>query len=111
MQSAKFKIISGRRERRARRTRAKIRGTSTKPRLSVFRSNRYMWVEAIDDEKGITVAAASGTLKDSGKIGTAIAKVMKAKKMSAVVFDRGRFAYHGHVEKLAQEARKAGLEF
>lgn len=70
-----------------------------------------MRVQAIDDEKRVTVAATSGMLKDSGKIGIAIAQIMKAKKMSTVVFDRGRFSYHGHVKEVAQEARKAGLIF
>lgn len=106
----KFQInLKKKRIRRANRNRAKITGTSIKPRLSVFRSNRYMWVQAIDDEKRVTVATASGTLKDSGKVGIAIAKILKAKKMSTVVFDRGRFTYHGHVKEVAEGARKEGL--
>lgn len=89
--------------------RAKISGTSERPRLAVFKSNTSLYAQIIDDEQGITIASASG--KDAKKIGTEMAKAAKAKKIEAVVFDRGGYIYTGKVKVLADSAREAGLKF
>ena len=101
------------------RTRAKIHGTAERPRLSVHFSNMHIIAEVIDDDKGITLAYATtvgakmtGTKTEkAAKIGTEIAKKAKAKKIKAVVFDRGAKLYAGRLSALADAARKEGLEF
>jgi large subunit ribosomal protein L18 len=97
--------------------RAKIAGTAERPRLAVFRSNKYVYAQLIDDEASSTIAAADsrnekGSRLEAAKaVGAAIAKEAKAKKVSAIVFDRGGFKYQGIVEALADGAREGGLEF
>ena len=108
------------RERRAIRARAKIFGTSARPRLSVFRSNRATYCQLIDDTKGITIASASSRDKEFGtakgkanlahKLGEKIAKLAADKKVLAVVFDRGSYKYHGRVKAVADGARAGGLK-
>ncbi|MDO8594615.1 MAG: 50S ribosomal protein L18 [bacterium] len=106
------------RERRHRRIRAKVSGTSTRPRLSVFRSNRALSAQLIDDEKAVTLAAAS-SLKAPGKnaaekaraVGQAIALQAKGKQISSAVFDRGGYLYAGAIKALAEGAREGGLKF
>ena len=108
--------------RRHRRVRKKVRGTSERPRLAVFRSNNHITAQIIDDVAARTLAAASTTEADlrSGatgnreaakKIGTLIAERAKAAGISKVVFDRGGFMYHGRVAAVADAAREGGLEF
>ena len=107
---------------RHRRVRKKIHGTAARPRLAVFRSNKHIAVQLIDDDEGRTLAAASTTeaamRSESGstvaaatKLGQAIAERAKAAGVSQVVFDRGGFLYHGRVAAVAAAAREAGLEF
>lgn len=106
------------RERRRKRIRAKISGTKECPRLSVFRSNRFFYAQVIDDEKGLTIVAASDmgikektkTLraKETGKL---LAKSALSKKVKRVVFDRGGFSYTGRVKAFTDGAREGGLEF
>ncbi|MGA2666958.1 MAG: 50S ribosomal protein L18 [Patescibacteria group bacterium] len=91
------------------RIRAKVFGTSDRPRVVVFRSNKNLYLQAIDDDKGKTLASAS-TLKDKDLILTFV-KILRAKKIKSVVFDRGGYKYHGQVKILAENLRKAGLEF
>ncbi len=98
--------------------RAKIFGTSSMPRLSVFRSNQFIYAQLIDDDKGVTIAQASDITMDKGtkteraeKVGALIAEAGLAKKVSAVIFDRNGFKYTGRVKLLADQARKAGLKF
>lgn len=99
--------------------RSKINGTSDMPRMSIFRSNKQIYVQLIDDVNGSTLAAASSKdIKDSGSksdvsaaVGKAIAAKATSKGISAVVFDRGGFLYHGRVKALADAAREAGLKF
>jgi|SRR4051794_24898178 len=111
------------RARRKRRIRKKISGDSARPRISVFRSSKHIYVQAIDDSNGATVAAAStlsegvkdvveGTKTDDAKaVGQAIAKVLIEKGITEVVFDRNGYLYHGRVKALAEAAREAGLKF
>ena len=97
------------RDRKRARIRAKVSGTLECPRLSVFKSNTAISAQLIDDRKGNTIASTRGT--DAGKVGAEIAKLGLAKKVSAVVFDRGGYIYTGKVRVLAEAAREAGLKF
>lgn len=105
------------RDRRHARVRSKIFGTSKRPRLSVFKSNRYVYAQIIDDEAGKTLGASSslkmkGTLREKAeKVGESIAKVAVEKNINKVVFDRGGFLYTGHIKALAQKARDNGMDF
>ena len=103
------------------RVRKRVHGTSTRPRLAVFRSNRHIYAQVIDDDAGVTIASASSredTLAQSSltvDLATEIGKLVGARAkeagIDAIVFDRGGFAYHGRVKALADGAREAGLEF
>lgn len=97
------------RDRRHNRIRAKVQGTPERPRLCVYKSNRYLEVQVIDDTVGKTLAAVK--MDDAEKAGQEIAKRAKAAGVSAVVFDRGGFRYTGNIAKLADAARKGGLTF
>jgi large subunit ribosomal protein L18 len=108
------------RDQRALRVRSKVRGTAERPRLSVFRSNRAIWAQLIDDSKGRTLAsAASVHVTDKGlskkdqatKVGELLAQRAKAAGIARVVFDRGPYLYHGRVKALADGARQGGLDF
>ena len=104
---------------RAKRTRAKIHGTSERPRLSVNFSNQHVIAQVIDDDKGITLAYATtvgskmtgSKVEKAEKIGAEIAKKAKTAKISKVVFDRGSKLYAGRMNALAEAAREEGLEF
>ena len=106
-------------QRRAYRTRNKVKAVSDRPRLSVHRSDQHIYAQVIDDSKGVTIAAASSlTITDSGTktdtaklVGQAIAKAAMDKGVKAVVFDRGSAKYHGRVKALADAAREGGLDF
>jgi large subunit ribosomal protein L18 len=101
--------------------RKKIRGTAERPRLTVYKSNRYTYVQAVDDSAGKTLAAASNLEKDQrgignkvaslDKLGALIAERLKARNITAVVFDRNGYRYHGKVKAVADGARKAGIRF
>jgi len=101
------------------RVRAKISGSEQRPRLSVFRANKHIYAQVIDDTTGKTLAVASSMeVKEKDKKSTIAAAVGKlvagkamAKNIKLVVFDRGGFAYHGRVKALAEAAREGGLEF
>ncbi|MGA2713257.1 MAG: 50S ribosomal protein L18 [Bryobacteraceae bacterium] len=106
------------------RIRKKLRGTTERPRLTVFRSTAHIYAQVIDDTKGVTLVAASSTEKaDAGKkttggnvaaakeIGKRVAERAKENGINKVVFDRGGYIYHGRVKALADAAREAGLEF
>jgi large subunit ribosomal protein L18 len=110
------------RDRRKRSIRKKISGSTERPRISVFRSSKHIYVQAIDDSQGTTLATAStlteglkgleGTKSDDAKaVGAAIAKALIAKGIEAVTFDRNGYLYHGRVKALAEGAREAGLKF
>ena len=104
---------------RHRRVRNRVHGTADRPRLSVFRSNKQIYVQVIDDEAGRTLAAASS--RDTGgagkkseaaaAVGTELAKKALAAGVKQVVFDRGGYMYHGRVKALADAARAEGLDF
>jgi large subunit ribosomal protein L18 len=109
-----------RRLRRRRRVRAKIHGTAERPRISVFRSNRGISAQLIDDDRGHTLAAVNWTEADvrslSGaeqakRVGELLAERAKAAGVEAVVFDRGGYRFHGRVKALADGARESGLTF
>ena len=109
------------RQKRHLRVRNRVFGTAERPRLNVFRSLAHIYAQVIDDEKGITLAAASsmdkdfegkgGNIEAAKKVGLAIAKKALEKGIKTVVFDRGGYIYHGRVAALAEAAREGGLEF
>lgn len=108
------------RMRRHARVRKHLAGTADRPRLAVFRSNRYIYAQIINDELGATIAAASsqekevaGTLttETAEKVGKLVGERATAAGVSEVVFDRGGYAYHGRVKAVADGARSAGLSF
>ena len=110
------------RYRRHKRIRAKISGTAEVPRLCVFRSNKHIYAQLVDDEKGKTLVAVSDleietkkkkiTKKEKAlEVGKLIAKKAMEKKIKKVVFDRGGYKYHGRVKALAEGAREGGLKF
>ena len=105
---------------RHRRIRGKISGTAERPRLSIFRSNKNIYAQLIDDVAGVTLASASTLdenvsdatkVEQAAAVGKAIAEAAKAKDISTVVFDRSGYLYHGRVQALADAARENGLEF
>jgi len=99
--------------------RSKIAGTAERPRLSVFRSNKQIYVQVIDDKSGKTLAAASSLAiaeklakkEQAAKVGELIAKNAQAAGVTEVIFDRNGYLYHGRVKELAEAARNAGLKF
>ncbi len=103
------------------RVRGKVSGTPERPRLNVFRSNANIYAQIIDDVAGVTLASASsldkeisgygGNKEAAREVGKLLAERAKAKGISAVVFDRGGYVYHGRVAELADGAREGGLEF
>ena len=108
------------RQRRRRRVRAKVRGNSERPRLSVFRSNRGVNAQLIDDVTGRTLVAVNWTESDikglqsmeqAKRVGELIAERGKAAGVESVIFDRGGYQYHGRVKALAEGAREGGLSF
>jgi large subunit ribosomal protein L18 len=105
------------REARHKRVRSRVSGTEARPRLAVFRSNRFVSAQVIDDVKGVTLASAhgrefKGALSVQAKaVGTEIAKRAKEKGIQAVVFDRGGYAYGSQIKALADAAREGGLTF
>jgi large subunit ribosomal protein L18 len=112
------KIKKIQRERRKKRIRTKVFGVSEKPRLSVFKSNKYISAQLVDDSKGVTLASATSknikgksAFERAKAVGASIAEQAKAKNISAAVFDRGGYIYTGSVSALADGARGAGLKF
>jgi large subunit ribosomal protein L18 len=109
---------SQQRNRRHRRVRSIITGTSQRPRISVHRSLTSISAQLIDDSNGIVLVSSSSVKDKKGanmeaakKVGAELAKLAKAKKIEACVFDRSGYLYHGRVKALAEEARKGGLKF
>jgi large subunit ribosomal protein L18 len=108
------------RERRHRRVRGKVTGTAERPRLAVFRSNRGIFAQLVDDASGKTIAGASwitvkgldGNKTDQAReVGKAVAEAGRKAGVESVVFDRGGYLYHGRVKALAEGAREGGLKF
>lgn len=112
------------RKKRHLRVRKKVFGTPERPRLNVFRSNKHIYAQIIDDLKGHTLVAAStldkelrdqiengGNVEAAAKVGALVAKRALEKGITKVVFDRGGYKYHGRVKALAEAVREAGLEF
>src|SRR4051812_2094812 len=105
---------------RRRRVRAKVHGTAERPRISVFRSNRGIFAQLVDDDAGVTLASVQWTESDlrglkrmeqASRAGALLAERAKAAGVDAVVFDRGGYQYHGRVKALAEGAREGGLIF
>lgn len=94
---------------RKKRIRAKISGTKEIPRLSVFRSNKAIYAQLIDDTAAQTILEAHGT--DAKKVGSEISEKAKKEKVGKIVFDRGGYQYHGKIKALAEAAREGGLKF
>jgi len=121
MNERQLKLV--RRQRRARRTRRRVAGSAECPRLSVFRSNKSIYVQAIDDLSGVTLAEANSRSKDLDRVetgggikaatavGQLIARRLRLKGIDRAVFDRGGYRYHGRVKALADAARAEGLKF
>lgn len=113
--------MSNKQDRRVRikhRVRNKISGTAERPRMSVFRSDRQIYVQIIDDESGSTLAAASSLgmekmpkKEQAAKVGEKIAQIAVEAGITKVVFDRNGYLYHGRVQEVANGARKGGLKF
>jgi large subunit ribosomal protein L18 len=108
----------GLRKRRHARIRAKVQGTAERPRLAIFLSNRYVYAQLIDDDKGVTLASATSKdvkdksmTEDAKVVGERIAKAAKEKGLSKAVFDRAGFTYSARVKALADAAREGGLQF
>ena len=112
------------RERIRKRIRKKVKGTSLCPRVFIFKSNRYLYTQAIDDEQSQVIVSASTLEKEfkekqknyknieaSRILGDIMAKKLQQKKISRIVFDRGAYPYHGRVKALAEAMRKGGLKF
>ena len=109
------------RKKRHKRVRSKITGTPERPRLNVFRSEKHIYAQVIDDTKGNTLCSASSVEKDfdgpgsnkeaAGKVGKMVAQRAVAIGIKEVVFDRGGYIYHGRVKELAEAAREGGLQF
>jgi large subunit ribosomal protein L18 len=110
------------RKKRHARVRAKLSGTAARPRLNVFRSNKHLYAQLIDDMSGTTLASASTMEKDlnlestsnveaAKLVGELVAKRAVEKGISSVVFDRGGYLYHGRIQALADAARENGLQF
>ncbi|NGZ78060.1 50S ribosomal protein L18 [Saccharibacillus alkalitolerans] len=106
------------------RVRKKIQGTVERPRLNVYRSEKHIYAQLIDDVNGVTIVSAStmdkelkseitngGNVEAARKVGTLVANRAKEKGHTVVVFDRGGYLYHGRIQALADAAREAGLEF
>lgn len=122
----KESLKHARRQKRHRRIRFKIKGTAKCPRLSVFRSNKYIYLQLIDDQKGETLAAVNDQKIKLGKdgkeklsprtavafeAGRLLAEAALKKKIKKIIFDRGGYVYHGRIKAAAEGARKGGLEF
>ena len=112
--------IQQRRARRHRRVRGRVQGSAARPRLAVFRSSKGIYAQVIDDDAGVTLAAAStlqlggasGTKSDkAAEVGKLVAQRAREAGVAKVVFDRGGYLYHGRVKALADGAREGGLEF
>jgi large subunit ribosomal protein L18 len=121
---SRLKKRNGQRARRLLRVRSHVRGTAQRPRMSVFKSNKHLSVQVIDDEAAVTLFSMS-TLTEEMKslqmgkrskeaakqLGIKVAELAKKNKIETVVFDRGRYKYHGLLAELANSAREAGLQF
>jgi large subunit ribosomal protein L18 len=114
---------SQRRDRRRSRIRSRLSGTAAKPRVSVYKSLKHIYAQAIDDEKGQTLAHASSLEKGGGDgksggnlaaartVGSLLAERLKEKGLEEIVFDRGGYPYHGRIKAVADAAREKGLKF
>lgn len=117
---SRVKKIQDRRQRRAWRVRNRVRGDAARPRLTVFRSNKHIYAQLIDDESGRTLCASDsrricgtygGTVDHAKQVGADLAEKAQALSIAKIRFDRGPYRFHGRVRALADAAREKGLEF
>ena len=108
----KVQLRKTRRIRRKLGIRQKISGTTERPRLTVFRSNKFIYAQIIDDTKGVTLVSGTGNknMESAFEVGKELAKKAKELKIEAVVFDRNGYRFHGRVQKLAEGAKEGGLQ-
>ncbi len=109
------------RRKRKMHIRKKLKCSPERPRVTIFKSNRFIYLQAVDDKKGVTLAAASNIEKDLknikkkvdsiGELGKVMAERLKQKNINAIAFDRNGYPYHGLVKAVAEEIRKAGIDF
>jgi large subunit ribosomal protein L18 len=121
MRNSEIASKNRKREKRKFHIRKRVRGTAERPRLTVFKSNRYMYMQAVDDASGTTLAACSSLeealkscargVEGAAKLGEEMGRRLKEKNITQVVFDRNGYLYHGVVKALADGARKAGIQF
>ncbi len=122
--STELRNLASRRDKTKARIRGRLSGTAERPRLTIYKSLKRIYVQAVDDAKGVTVASASSLEKDlraklsnganidaAKAVGASIAARLQEKGIKAVVFDRNGYLYHGRVKALADSAREAGLQF
>ncbi|MBL0312901.1 MAG: 50S ribosomal protein L18 [Holophagaceae bacterium] len=122
--STELRNLASRRDKTKARIRGRLAGTAERPRLTIYKSLKRIYVQAVDDAKGVTVASASSLEKDlraklsnganidaAKAVGASIAARLQEKGIKAVVFDRNGYLYHGRVKALADSAREAGLQF
>jgi large subunit ribosomal protein L18 len=116
----RLKTLAKRRKVRAFRTRARVRGTEERPRVSVYRTNMHIYAQMIDDESGRTICAANsksmklnygGNVDAAKQVGEELGRLAKENKVERVGFDRGSYRYHGRVKALADALRASGLKF
>jgi large subunit ribosomal protein L18 len=110
-----------RRNRRKIRIRKKIKGSAQRPRMTIYKSNKYIYIQVIDDEKGHTIVSASNrekelknmksNVKGIARLGDIIGDRLKKKNITGIVFDRNGYKYHGKIKAIADAARKAGIQF
>jgi large subunit ribosomal protein L18 len=117
MTSKQIKLKVSSRLKRKKRIRAKIFGCETTPRVTIFKSSRYLYIQAIDDTKGVTVASFDGAkasvksnIEGAKKAAAAFADALKAKKIETVVFDRNGYLYHGVIAAFADELRNQSIK-
>lgn len=121
---SRLKKRNGQRARRLLRVRSQVRGTAVKPRMSILKSNKHLAVQVIDDEAAVTLFSASTMTEEmkslnlgkkskeaARQLGVKIAEMAKKNNLEKVVFDRGRYKYHGLLAELANSARESGLQF
>ena len=108
----RFKNVNVKKQFRKNRVRAKLLGTAVRPRASIFRSNKFLYIQLIDDQKGHTLVSASSKkgIKEAVKLGERIAELAKKAGVKGVLLDRGSYRYHGQVKTIAESLKTGGIK-